>query len=67
MMAIQLDPAAAIKPDSKYVVPIAKREGILQTLNGLGVNEHTMFPGMEGAASYLKWNVRYWIPNPGVE
>ena len=67
MMTIHSDPTIPIQPDTKYVVPLAEREGILRTLNGLGVNEHTMFPGMEGAASHLKHTVPYWIPDPGVE
>jgi hypothetical protein len=66
IMTIRSNPTAAIEPDIKYVVPVKERTGILRTLNGLGVNEHTMLPGMEGAASFLNWNVEDWIPNPGV-
>jgi hypothetical protein len=67
VMAIRSDPTCPIDPDIKFIVPVVKRENIRRTLNGLGVSKHTLFPGLEGTAKYLEWNVKYWIPNPGVQ
>jgi len=66
VFSIRSNPLEPIEPDLKIEIPASKRGQILKELDEIGVNRRTLFPGLEGAAEYLKWNVRFWKPDPGV-
>jgi hypothetical protein len=66
IFSIRSNPMEPIEPDLKLRIPARKRRLILRELDELGVNTKGLFPDLEGIARYLKWNVQFWHPNPGV-
>jgi len=39
----------------KFVIPAASRRGIKQTLDKLGINSASLFPGLDGIARHIDW------------
>jgi hypothetical protein len=39
---------------TKYIIPYDKRVGFRSILNGYGINDSSMFPGLDGLSSHLK-------------
>ncbi len=66
IFSISSDPFEPIDEDMKIIIPSNKREGILKELDGVGVNLRTLLSGLEGVATHLAWNVKYWSKDPGV-
>ena len=67
IFTIQRDPGKAIQPDVTITIPFKKRASILRGLDGLGVNRKTLFPDMEGLASYLQWSCQFWNSDRGID
>ena len=63
MFTISSDPMKEIEYDLALRIPFKKRGKLLADLDLLGINRNTLFPGLDGAASYLKWAVATW-PEP---
>lgn len=38
-----------------FIIPSDKKEEFLEILNKFGINEKTLFPGLEGICKYLNW------------
>jgi len=68
MFTISADPMKEIDYDLTLRIRNSIREDVLVELDSLGINRSTLFPGLDGAASYLKWHVATWpMPNkPGI-
>ncbi len=66
MFSIRKNPLDPIRPDVDFEILVALRGQILKELDELGVNRRNLFPDLQGVAEYLKWNVQFWKPNPGV-
>ena len=39
----------------KYVIPVKERRGIRRTLDKLGINTASLFPGLDGIARHIDW------------
>jgi hypothetical protein len=63
MFTISSDPTKEIDSDLALRIPISIRADVLVELDSLEINKNTLFPGLDGAASYLKWAVANW-PEP---
>jgi hypothetical protein len=55
VFTIRKTPSDGIGTDNHIRIPYESREAILEELDGLGVNQSTLFPDMDGVAEYLRW------------
>jgi hypothetical protein len=55
VFTIRKIPSQEISTDGAIRIPHGSREAILEELDGLGINQGTLFPDLDGVAQYLKW------------
>jgi hypothetical protein len=53
VFTIRKDPAAPVEPDFTITIPWQERSEIVQQLDALGVHRLSLFPDLDGLASYL--------------
>jgi hypothetical protein len=67
MFTIQRNPGIEIHPDHVFRIPYKKRDEFQQRLNELGVNRRVLFPDLDGISDYLRWEVRNWPTEAGIQ
>lgn len=66
IFTIGKDPGKVIVPDFKIQIPHEKRPLLVRRLDELGVSRRTLFPDMDGIASYIKWTCQFWTKVDGI-
>ena len=66
MFTVTKDPREPINPSHKIVIPWGSRARIQKDLHGLGVNQATLFPDLDGISQHLSWECELWPENRGV-
>jgi len=59
--SIRKNPREPIEPEGMILVEKAYRDAILIELNAMGINKKTLFPGLEGLTSQIRWEHPRWI------
>jgi hypothetical protein len=67
ILTIRKNPGEPIQPDTVIKIPFDKRDEILHALNALNINRGTLFPDMDGIASYLNWACLLWDSKRGIK
>jgi hypothetical protein len=66
MFTIRKDPGIPVAPDMTVIIPSSARPGLLRRLDGLGINRRSLFPDMDGVATYLVWACQFWRTVAGI-
>jgi hypothetical protein len=54
-------PQTPLVPDYKIYIPFAKREKLLAEVDLMGINDRTIYPGLEGISKYILWESQSWL------
>jgi len=61
ILSISSNPSRSIgSADRTIFIDAEHRVAILKELDELGISKRTLFPGLQGIAEYIEWNVHFW-------